>query len=93
MAKVAKLLEVGVKYKGYGYLNEFGEWHFTPEETGSRAGQKKLLIELDNASVYSTEKKLIVHFSIVKSKSKLTMLNALFNVMNNLINTLREYEF
>lgn len=93
MSKIARIITVGVKYKGYGYLNEFGEWHFTPEDTGSRAGQKKLLIECENATVYTTNKKLIIHFSLDKANNKLEMINNLFKVFNNLLNTLREYEF
>lgn len=93
MAKQVKQIEVGVKYKGYGFLNEYGEWTFVPEETGSRAGQKKLLSEGDGYSVYTTSKKLIVHLSVCKSGNKLEMIKAFFNMCNRLIQILKEYDF
>lgn len=87
-----KRIEVGVKYRGYGYLNEYGQWCFTPEETGSRVGQRSLVTEGDCFTVASTKKKVLVHLTFERG-SRAEMLANLFNVMNNLISVFKNYEF
>ena len=91
--KTKKEIVTGQKYRGYGMLNEYGEWFFIPEDTGSRSGQRKMLTQGENHTVYTTQKKLLVHLSIDKSEDKQEMLRNLFRIVNNLIKILSDYEF
>ena len=53
-------IKVGVPYKGSGVLNNFGQWTFTPSQVGSREGQKSLVKQEENYTLYSTKKKVII---------------------------------
>lgn len=86
-------LEVGVKYRGYGILNEYGQVTFTPEQKGVNQGKKKLLCEGGGYTVYTTSKKVIIHFSVDRKKKKTELLTDFFNIMNKLQEIFREYAF
>lgn len=86
-------MEVGVKYRGYGLINEFGQVVFTPEQKGANQGKKKLLCEGSGYTVYTTQKKVIVHFSCLKKKNKLELLSDFFNIMTKLQEIFKQYAF
>lgn len=86
-------LEVGRKYRGYGLINEYGEFEFTPEETGSRKGIMKTVKEAEGYSIKTTEKLVIVHFSLEKKDKSMVMIKMLMDIFNKLINDFRTYEF
>ena len=86
-------LEVGRKYRGYGLINEYGEFEFTPEETGSRKGVMKTVKESEGYSIKTTEKLVIVHFSLEKKDKSMVMIKMLMDIFNKLINDFRTYEF
>ena len=90
--KQVKDMQPGVKYPGYGFINEYGEFQFTPQETGSRKEQKKLVKEDENSSVYRTAKYIILHGKIERRLPMLDRIKAVIELMNNFINTLRNYE-
>lgn len=93
MGKKRLDLEVGRKYRGYGLINEYGEFEFTPEETGSRKGVMKTVKEADGYSIKTTEKLVIVHFSLEKNGKSMVMIKMLMDIFNKLINDFRTYEF
>lgn len=92
MEKVRKEIEVGVKYVGYGVLNEFGEWTFIPSQVGSRAGRKKFVCEDDNYTVYSTNKKVIVHITLERGE-RIPLIQKFSELMYKIIFKLKEYDF
>lgn len=93
MAEKKKLdLQPGVRYKGYGFVNEYGEFEFCPEQTGSRKGQKKCIKTGSNYSVYSTRELVIVHITQSKKPEKLKMMNEYLNTVNETLRILRDYE-
>lgn len=85
-------IPVGQKVKGYGLLNEFGEFDFIPEQTGIRQGQTKLVKQGDNYTVSETKKAVIVHVRLDKKES-LGMISDFCKVVNVLLQTFRDYEF
>lgn len=58
----------GAKVRGYGILNEFGEFNFIPEQTGVRAGQRKVVAETSDFSVAETKNSVCVHINIRKDE-------------------------
>lgn len=86
-------LEPGQKYRGYGILNEYGEFEFIPEETGSRLGQVKKLTSGDGYDVSTTKKYVIMHIKVKKSKTSLEMMRNLLRITDKLIEIVRTYEF
>ena len=48
-------LEQGRKYRGWAWLNEYGQIHFTPQQKGTRPGNLKLVMEHDDFSLYESK--------------------------------------
>lgn len=85
-------MPVGQKVRGYGLLNEYGEFEFIPEQTGLRMGQTKLLKQGDNYTLSTTKKFVIVHVRLDKANGMKIIVN-LMQAINNVVQTLRNYEF
>lgn len=90
--KSTKELKPGVKYRGYGYLNEYGEFQFVPSEVGSRQGQRKLIKGEENFTVYTTDKLIIFHCCMDRKLSFFERIKKAMELLNELINILRNYE-
>lgn len=86
-------LAVGVKIRGYGIMNEYGEFEFTPEETGKHAGRIKLVKRDDNWSIHESERFLFFRMRIAKSGGRLKILTNLFYEMDNIIHSIKKYDF
>lgn len=85
-------MPVGQKVRGYGLLNEYGEFEFIPEQTGVRQGQVKLLKEGANYTVSTTKNFIIVHMRLEKL-SGMNLIVSLMKTVNELVLNLKNYEF
>lgn len=85
-------LPPGKKVKGYGMINEFGEFEFTPEQTGSRMGKYKIVKECDCYSIGTTDKLIIVRVKQDR-KNGLELLTEFMKQVNLILSDLRSYEF
>lgn len=84
----------GQKYRGYGVLNEFGEFEFIPEDTGSRKDKVKYLKQGDGYSVTYTANNLLIHMKIKrKDKTIRDMLGEFVLKFNNIFDTIKNHEF
>lgn len=83
--------EPGKKYPGYGILNEYGEFEFIPEQTGSRKGTMKQIKQTKEYTLSQTKKKIIIHICMEKEKG-IKVVQTLLRIMNELITDLRTYE-
>lgn len=93
MSKKQKLeMEAGVKYRGYGFINEFGEFEFTPEATGSRQGNVKILKTGENFTVSYSSKSLIFHGRLERNLPLLDRIRKLTQMFNVIFNVIKEYE-
>lgn len=86
-------LQVGMKYKGYGLLNEFGEFEFIPEQTGSQKGRQKLLKQGDDYTVSTTNKSIVVHMRMDKDGTMLDRLKRFSNLTTEILSIIRDYDF
>ena len=69
-------LEPGVKYRGTGWINEYGEFQFTPEQKGSKPSNLKIVHQESNFAIYESahlwqvkvnfQKSLIEDFNFVQ---------------------------
>lgn len=82
----------GIKYRGYGVLNEFGEFEFIPENTGSRQGRKRLVKQGDNFSVSTTSNNLVIHMLVKRERERLKLVKEFMTVVNEVLMILRDYE-
>ena len=92
MAKQVKEMVQGVKYPGYGFINEFNEFQFTPSEVGSRKEVKKLLKEGAGYSAYYTKNKVIFHSSVDRKLAKNERIKKIIGLMNEFIGILQNYD-
>jgi hypothetical protein len=47
-------LEPGVKYRGTGWVNEYGEFQFTPEQKGSKPSNLKIVHQGNDFVIYES---------------------------------------
>lgn len=92
MAMKKLIFPVGQKVRGYGVMNEYGEFDFIPEQKGAREGQINLLKQGHDYSVSTTKKLVIVHLRLEK-KNGLALLKDFFAKVNEIMNILKNYEF
>lgn len=89
--KTKKNLEVGKKYRGYAILNEFGEINFTPEQTGARLGERKIIFEGDNYTVTEAKHVVTLHISVGKQPT-MQLVKEICLAFNDATSKLMEYE-
>ena len=92
MQKKRFQLETGVKYRGYGYVNAFGEFEFTPEQTGSRLGRRRLVKEGDAYTIAETRNTRIVHITLPKGVKGLDLIKKFMEVVNTIVKVFGDYE-
>lgn len=83
----------GQKYRGYGLLNEYGEFEFIPEDKGAREGVIKKVTIGNGYEVSTTKKYILFRIKIERSGDMVTRLSELLKKVDNLIKVIKEYEF
>lgn len=86
-------IEPGVKYKGYYWVNEFGEIQVQPEQTGVNAGRMKAVKDGDGWTLKTTQKQIIAHINIDKGENALDRMKLFMNKVNEILVILQEYDF
>lgn len=92
MPKKKEEMIPGKKYLGYGYINEFKEFYFEPQQTGSRAGVIKEICVTDGVHVKETKKLIMVQFNIEKDTTKQSYFIRLTSVVKIITKILRDYD-
>lgn len=85
-------LPPGKKVRGYGMINDYGEFEFTPEQTGVRQGKYRVVKEGDDFSIAVTDRLILIR-QRVERKNGLALVSEFMKSVNNVLMTLREYEF
>lgn len=85
-------MPVGQKVKGYGLLNEYGEFDFIPEQKGAREGEVKLIKRGDGFTLSSSKNCLIVHVRITKG-NRLEVIKEFCENVKQLMDCFNNYEF
>lgn len=85
-------MQPGKRYRGWGYVNEYREFVFEPEQTGTREGVMKCICTRDGVSLSQTREHLIIHFKVRKSPLKLELLKNVLSKFNLVHKLLNEYE-
>lgn len=86
-------LEPGKKYKGVGFVNEYGEMQFTPYQQGTRNNALKVVTEGQNYSLYESGNLIQVRVSIKKERTmgKLEKVMSLMNAFQKACLELKKY--
>lgn len=90
--KTKRDLPVGQKVRGYGLLNEYGEFDFIPEQTGIRKGKTKVVKQTQTFTLSETANCLLLHVNLEKQKG-MELLSTWLNVSNEILMELKDYDF
>lgn len=82
----------GKKYRGYGYLNEYNEFCFEPENTGARAGVVKTVAQRDGVCLSHTRDNILLHIKVKKTNDPVSLLRAIMGKFNVAAKLVQEYE-
>ena len=92
MAKIKETMLPGKRYRGYGFINEYKEFCFEPEDTGSRAGVIKQIAVREGVSLSETKTLLLIKIKVDKAPTRLELLKSVSNAYNTIVKLLKEYE-
>lgn len=87
-----KELIPGVRYRGYAYVNEYGQINFDPEETGKRAGLIKMLHTSGKYTLKLTREHLLVTMKIVRDGDFVVMTKEAYEILSDLLVKARTYD-
>lgn len=82
----------GKRYKGYGSINEFGEFDFTPSQVGSKPDQKKIIKEEDEYTLYETKNYVLTSIRVPKTLNVIKRIMFLLSVVDSIITDFKKYE-
>lgn len=77
--------------RGHARMNEKGEFHFTPEQAGSKPGSPKKIFEGKDYSLRESRRFFQVLVNIPKSGDVFEMLTRFSNAFTNAIVQLKKY--
>lgn len=92
MTKKKETMEPGKRYRGYGFINEYKEFCFEPEDTGSRAGVIKQIAVREGVSLSETKSLLLIKIKVEKVPTRLGLLKAVNGAYDTIVKLLKEYE-
>ena len=71
-------LEPGVKYRGTGWLNEYGEFQFQPEQKGSKPNNLKIVCQEGDFVIYESAHLWQVKVNFKKTNNDSTKFMSIF---------------
>ena len=92
MPKTKEQMIPGKRYRGYGFINEYKEFCFEPEQTGAHEGREKSVCVRDGVRVSATKNLVIVKFNLEKEDDKVNYFKKLTKIYNTISNIMQEYE-
>ena len=82
----------GKRYRGYAYLNEYKQFCFDPEMTGSQAGRETIILSKEDVTISKTKNYLMVKVKTPLSLSEYERTRDLMKKFNVVYETLKDYE-
>ena len=92
MPKTKEQMIPGKRYRGYGFINEYKEFCFEPEQTGAHEGREKSVCVRNGVRVSQTQKLIIVKFNLEKQEEKSAYIKRLVQIYNTISKIIRDYE-
>ncbi len=84
-------LEPGVKYRGTGWINEYGEFQFTPQQKGSKPSNLKVVHQEGDYAIYESAHLWQVKVSFAKENLDIANFLRVFTAAcNKLVGYLRK---
>lgn len=91
MGRKKMKLEAGVKYKGVGWINEYGQTYFEAYQKGQKPNNMKLVKETDSFSLYESGNFLKISVKLEKKTDKFEMIQAFMKAFQGACVELKNY--
>ncbi|MBO7645619.1 MAG: hypothetical protein J6S52_01220 [Prevotella sp.] len=91
MVKQKIKMEVGKRYRGYGLLNEYGEYTFEPCQVETNPKNMKKIQEHDNTCIYESENFYKIAVKVPKGRDYKEILHTFTYDLSRAIYNLRQY--
>lgn len=85
------IMEPGKKYRGYGYINEYGEMHFEPTQQGASPNNMKIVRHDADYTLYESKNYWRMSVKVKKSNDKMTIISNFILAMQRATVMLRSY--
>ena len=92
MPKTKEQMIPGKRYRGYGFINEYKEVCFEPEQTGAHEGREKSVCVRDGVRVSEKKNLVIVKFNLEKQEEKSAYIKRLVQIYNTISTIINDYE-
>lgn len=92
MPKTKEQMIPGKRYRGYGFINEYKEFCFEPEQTGAHEGREKSVCVRNGVRVSATKNLVIVKFNLEKQEEKSAYIKRLVQIYNTISTIINDYE-
>lgn len=85
-------IAAGQKVKGWGVMNQYGEFEFIPEETGKYAGRTSVIFQTDGMSVKETTRHFLISLKVEKRNTWTQTITKIYEKLTTAVQRLRDYE-
>lgn len=93
MGRKKMALEPGKKYKGVGWVNEYGQHFFEAYQSGENQNYMKLIKETKDFSLYESNKLLKIAVKIEKDRDKFEMVRRFMKAFSDASIEIKNYNF
>lgn len=93
MARMKMQMEPGKRYKGTAFINEYGEFDFTPYQQGTRENGMKVVRDADDYSIYESAEWLKISVKVKKQtgQSVLQVAQSMMQTFTSAVFSLKKY--
>lgn len=92
MGRQKMKLQEGVKYKGVGWINEYGQTFFEAYQKGQKPNNMKLVKETEVFSLYESGNFLKIAVKIEKKTDKFEMIRTFMKAFQDACVELKKYD-
>lgn len=90
-ARKKMVMEVGRKYDGKGWINEYGQTFFECKQSAEKPNNMKLVKENDTFSLYESKNFLKISVKIAKEDDKFAMIRNFMTIFQEAVLELKNY--
>lgn len=91
MKQIQDEMKPGVKYQGYGIINEFREFQFIPTQKGANEGRLKLVKQGGGWTLHTSADNIIIHLKFQRQKEQNAAVMKFLAIVQDVVTCLREY--
>lgn len=91
-ARKKMVMEVGRKYDGKGWINEYGQTFFEAKQSSEKPNNMKLVKENETFSLYESKNYLKISVKIAKETDRFAMIRNFMTIFQSAVMELKNYD-